>query len=138
MKIKLQVTQEFDVKYLLAEVGARYWEDATVNGIEDTEGDLIPCREGDYWKPMIDIETGKIVNWTIGETASIHYKSCDDNVFKLLDADKNVIKEIDGYVINMMCPNDIGYGDYVIMDIDAEGVIAGFEADFEDFLSDND
>lgn len=138
MKIELTVRQEFDVKYLLAEVGARYWEDATVNGIEDTEGDLIPCRDGDLWVPLIELETGKILNWQVGKTAKVHYKSCDCNVFKLLDADNNVVSELDGYVINMMCPGDDGYGDYVIMDIDADGVIADFKPDFREFESDGD
>lgn len=133
MKVELKVTKEFDVKYLLANVGARYWEDSTVNEVEDTNGDLIPCRDGDSWCPLIDIETGKIVNWEIGKTAKIHYKSCDDNHFKLLDENKNVITSIDGYVIRMMCPRGGGYGDYVIMSIDENGIIDKFHADFEDF-----
>jgi hypothetical protein len=138
MKIELTVKKEFDVKYLLAEVGARYWEDADVDGVEDTEGTLIPCRDGEYWKPLIDIETGQILNWEKGKTAEIHYKSCDDNIFKLLDADKNVIIERDGYVISMMCPIDEGYGDYVKMDINTDGFIKGFEADFSDFQTEED
>ena len=134
MKIELKAKKEFDVKYLLAEVGARYWEDSDVNGDEDTNGDLIPCRDGDYWKPLIELETGKILNWEIGKTAKIHYKSCDDNIFKLLDKDKNIIKEIEGYVIDMMSPAENGFGDYVIMNIDANGIIDAFEPSFEEFL----
>jgi len=133
MKVELTVKKEFDVKYLLAEVGARYWEDSSVDGVEDTEGDLIPCRDGDYWKPLIDIETGKILNWEVGKTAKIHYKSCDDNIFKILDKDSNVIKEINSYVIDMMCPTENGYGDYVIMNILEDGTIENFTANFEDF-----
>ena len=52
MKVKLNIQQDFEVKYLLAEAGVRYWEDAMVNGEEDTEGSLIPCRDGEYWKPI--------------------------------------------------------------------------------------
>jgi hypothetical protein len=133
MKVELIVKKEFDVKYLFAEVGARYWEDATVNGVEDTEGTLIPCRDGDAWKPLIDLETGTIVNWEKGKTAKTHYKSCDSNIFKLLDENKNVIVEIDGYVIDMMCPVGNGYGDYVIMNIDENGKIENFSVDFEPF-----
>ena len=133
MKIKLKVEKEFDAKYLQAEVGARYWEDATVNGVEDELGDLIPCRDGDYWKPLIELETGKIVNWEQGKTANIHYKSCDDNTFKLLDEKHEVIKSVDGYVISGMAINDNGYGDYVIMEVDAFGNIKDWEADLSDF-----
>jgi hypothetical protein len=39
MKVKLVIEKEFDVKYLKAEVGARYWEDSSVDGVEDSEGD---------------------------------------------------------------------------------------------------
>lgn len=135
MKITLKIDKEFEAKYLQAKVGARYWEDATVNGVEDTEGTLIPCREGDYWCPIIDIETGAITNWIKGVNASIHYKSCDDNDFNLLDENKEVIISKDGYVINSMCPNGGGYGDYVKMDIDADGKIYRwyfYDTDFND------
>lgn len=134
MKVKLVIEKEFDVKYLKAEVGARYWEDSSVDGVEDSEGDLIPCREGEYWAPVIDIETGIIINWDQGKTAKIHYKSCDDNVFTLLDSKQEPIKSIEGYVIDMMCPVGEGFGDYVIMHIDANGKIDKFEAKFDEFL----
>lgn len=138
MKVELKIKKEFEVKYLLAEVEARYWEDATVNGVEDTNGDLIPCKEGDLWKPLIELETGKIVNWEIGKTANVHYKSCDCNTFKLLDRTKLVIKEIEGYVIDMMSPAENGYGDYVIMNIDANGIIDAFEPNFAEFENEED
>jgi hypothetical protein len=138
MKIELTVKREFEAKYLLAEVGARYWEDSSVDEVEDTDGDLIPCRVIDYWKPLILLETGQIVNWKKGVTASIHYKSCDDNTFKLLDEDHVIIKEIDGYVIKMMCPKRNGYGDYVIMEIDEDGFIQDFEVDFNEFNDSED
>jgi hypothetical protein len=120
-----QKDDNFDAKYLLAEVGARYWEDATVNGEEDTEGTLIPCREGDYWKPLIDIETGTIVNWTKGCVANVHYKCCDDGFYHLLDENKNVIKSIEGYVPDMLGT----YGDYVVMEIDENGKIFDWQFD---------
>ena len=137
MKIKLKIEKEFEVKYLLAEVGARYWEDATVNGVEDTEGKLIPCRNGDYWKPLIEIESGLITNWTQGVKAEIHYKCCDDGVYRLLDKDRIEIKSIDGYVPKIMCPKENGYGDYVIMDIDTNGQIQKWRSDLSDFLEDD-
>lgn len=137
MKVKLKIEKDFEVKYLLAEVGARYWKDATVNDEEDTEGTLIPCREGDYWKPLIDIETGVIVNWLKVSVASIHYKACDDGKYHLLDEDKNIIKSIDGYVPDIMSPKENGYGDYVIMDVDREGQIANWKIKLEDFTDED-
>lgn len=123
MKVKIKIEETFNATHLLARVGTRYWEDATVNGIEDVDGDLIPCRDGDYWCPKINIETGQIENWKQGTTADIHYKSCDDNEFQLLDENGHLIKQIEGYVISTMCPEENGYGDYVIMKIDENGFI---------------
>jgi len=133
MKLTLKVKQDFEVLYLSAKVGARYTEDATVNGVEDTEGNLMPCFDGKNWCPMIEIETGKIINWEQGKTASVHYKSCDENNFYLLDEHKSIVSELEGYVIGMMCPKENGYGDYVIMDIDENGFIKDFKADLSEF-----
>lgn len=138
MKLKLKIEKEFEVKYLLAEVGPRYWEDATVNGVEDTEGTLIPCRDGVYWMPLIDIESGVITNWDKGHTASIHYKCCDDGIYRLLDENKNEIWSIEGYVPEIMCPKENGYGDYVIMDIDSDGKIENWNPVFSDFQNDDE
>lgn len=133
MKFTLKVKKEFDIKYLRVEAGVRYWEDATVNGIEDTDGSLIPCRDGGNWEPLIEIETGKITNWEQGVTADIHYKVCDDGTYMLLDEGANTIKSIDGYVPKIMCPNGNGYGDYIIMNVDESGFIKNWNPDLSDF-----
>jgi hypothetical protein len=132
MKLKLKVEKEFDVKYLLARVGARYWEDSTLNGEPDEQGNM-PCREGDYWSPLIDIERGIIMNWPVGNTADIHYKVCDDGIYHLLDENKVVIKSIEGYVPDIMCPEGEGYGDYVIMKIKSDASIANWEVTLSEF-----
>lgn len=138
MKVELKIKKEFEVKYLQVEAGVRYWEDATVNGVEDEQGDLIPCRVGDYWKPLIEIETGKIINWVNRTTADIHYKVCDDGTYVILDEDKMIIKEIDGYVPRIMCPEEPGYGDYVIMKVDEDGLIANWNPILTDFQDKED
>jgi hypothetical protein len=114
------------VKYLQAECGVRYWEDAKVNGAEDAEGKLIPCRKGDNWAPLIELDTGKIQDWPEGTTANVHYKVCDDGRYHLLDTTMKTVASIDGYVPTMLCPEGGGYGDYVIMEIDADGSIANW------------
>jgi len=138
MKVSIKKTVEVEVKTLQVSAGARYWEDATVNGVEDVDGTLIPFRVGDYWQPKIDVETGSIIDWPIGTTADIHYKVCDDGQYTLLDAENNPIAATDGYVPSCMCPKENGYGDYVIMDIDENGNIADWSADFQDIIDDNE
>jgi len=127
MDVTVIEKKKIEVKYLLAECSVRYWEDGTINGIEDEEGKM-PCKVCDVWKPLIDVDTGVIVNWTQGVTAFVHYKVCDAGVYSLLDESKDVVKTIDGcYVPEVMCPSESGYGDYVIMNIDADGLIDGWD-----------
>ena len=131
--MKVQIKIGVDVAYLQAECGVRYWEDATVDGVEDEDGTLIPCRDGDYWCPRIDLATGRIVNWEKGKEADIHYKICDDGKYQLLDELGNVVKEIEGYVPEIMYPNEEGYGDYVIMSVNADGFIDNWVTPLNEF-----
>lgn len=137
------VKQEIPVRYLRARCGVRYWEDGWINGVEDSDGSRIPCREGTSadndrlgggnWCPTIDLETGIIEKWPQGTTADLHYKVCDDGFYELLNEMREVVASVDGYVIDMMCPEPEGFGDYVIMKIDESGKIANFEPSFVEF-----
>lgn len=131
--ITIKTKEKKEVKTLNVSAGVRYWEDTEVNGIEDTEGTLIPCRNGDNWCPIIDIETGTITNWKSGTVADVHYKVCDDGTYELLDAMGVIVKSIDGYVPEIMCPGGQGFGDYIIMKIDEKGKIANWRNDLREF-----
>jgi hypothetical protein len=51
--------------HLHVKAGVRYWEDATVNGEEDTDGSFIPFRNEDYQpinKPYLLDINGASVN----------------------------------------------------------------------------
>ena len=133
MKAEIKVTKEVEIKTLHVKAGVRYWEDATVNGKTDDKGNLIPCKVGDYWKPIIDIDKGKIINWLYGIEADIHYKVCDDGTYALKDANNNTVLSFDGYVPSIMCPEENGCGDYIIMKVDKEGNINNWNANIEDF-----
>ena len=139
MKITLKVEKEFEIKTLLVKAGVRYYKDATIDGVEDEKGDLVPCKVGELWMPEIDIETGKILNWKQGVKAEIHYKVCDQCGWELKDENGAIVLDEDGdYVPDTLCPKDSGYGDYIIMDIDENGQIADWEFDVEDFQKTED
>lgn len=133
MKVKVTKQIEVNAVYLRASCGVRYWEDSIVNGVEDEDGKLIPCKVGDRWKPLIELETGTILNWEQGVKAEIHYKVVDDGQYYLLDENKDEIIMKDGYVPHIMSPKENGYGDYVIMDVDENGVIANWKVDLSTF-----
>lgn len=115
--------------HVVAEV--RYWEDATINGVEDKDGDLIPWRDkdADLWVPVIDINEGRILNWPNDKKASIHYKVCDAGEYWLGDASgKKLVKWNGHYVPDaFLCIGDTGFGDYIIMEVDEQGLIAGWK-----------
>lgn len=134
MKFKRLVEVETEVTHLLADMGVRYWEDASVNGSdEDDENPTIPLRSGDRWRLTIDLATGQICNWPGGFAAETYYKVCDDGVYSLLADDGSVVASRGGYVPSMLAPNGHGYGDYVILKIDGAGVIEGWKADLSYF-----
>jgi hypothetical protein len=135
MKIKLKTIKEVEVKYLVADVGVRYWEDAIVNGEEDTDGTWIPCRFNDRWKIVIDVENGVIKNWKRGFNADVHYKVCDDGIYHLVDENDNTILKKEGYVPKILDLYRDSYGDYIIMTIDSDGMIRDWnqDANLDDF-----
>lgn len=136
MDLTRKIQKTVSVRFLRARCGVRYWEDATVNGEEDADGSRIPCRTGEDWTPTIDLETGIIQSWPAGVTADIHYKVCDDGDYHLLDEHFNVVASIDGYVPKIMCPEENGFGDYVIMKIDGQGRVANWKPDLSAFSED--
>jgi hypothetical protein len=140
MKVKIKTIKEVEVKYLKVNVGVRYWEDATVNDQEDTNGDLIPFRKDDRWKILIDVETGIIKEWPAGITADIHYKVCDDGIYKLLDEEARILRWKEGYVPKILDLYKDSYGDYIIMKIDSDGMIRDWnnEASLNDFEHDEE
>lgn len=131
--IEIKQTVKRSVKYLVANCGVRYWEDAIVNGEGDEDGKLIPLRVGDDWVPTIDLDTGIIQNWPEGTIADIHYKVCDAGEYMLLDEDHALVAKIDGYVPSMMSPGGSGYGDYVIMTVTGAGEIQDWQVDLSPF-----
>lgn len=115
--------------FLDVEARVRYWEDATVNGVEDGDGSLIPGKVGEEWRAMINLAEGRIEHWPAGTTAEIHYKVCDEGEYWLADADGNrLAKYRSDYVPDeFLCHGDEGYGDYIIMNVGEDGKIADYE-----------
>lgn len=112
-------------KYIEVCAAVRYWEDASVNGVPDKDGSLIPFRYGDLWKPLIRLDDGVIAGWPHGTTANIHYKVCDCGDYFIADEnEERVLKWKGDYVPDsFLCHGDRGYGDYIILKVAVDGSI---------------
>lgn len=116
--------------YIEVSAEVLYWEDATVNGQEDTNGTLIPLRNGNCWCPVIRLLDGMVLDWPVGTIADIQFKVCDAGEYWLLDENAQRIAKWGGFYVpdEFMCHGGEGYGDYIIMKIDADGVIKGWKS----------
>lgn len=136
MKIDLgnSLFKVFDIDRFYVFAKVRYWEDAQINGLEDTEnGDKVPCKNSELWTPIIEVDTGKIINWVNGVKADIHYKVCDEFSCKIVNPNGEVLLSVeDAYVPECLCPKESGYGDYIIMDIDEKGYIQNWKFGISD------
>lgn len=148
MEKKIKIEKTIDFATAECQIFARYWEDSEINGVEDdAENPKMPCvYEVDHfyygkkqlaWCPIIDLDNGRILNWSKGNVAKMHYKSCDENVVVIKDRDGNEVQDYTGYVPNFLDPYHDGYGDYVIMDIDENGFIKDFDNDLDDMFEED-
>lgn len=112
---------------LIVSAEVRYWEDAKVNGVEDTDGTLIPFRDGDEWKPVIELATGRVIGWPEGATADIHYKVCDAGEYWLEAENGARMKWKGDYVPSRLLAYEDGEwggdSDYIIFKVNASGCI---------------
>lgn len=113
--------------FIEVRAGVRYWEDGRLNGEEDAEGNM-PLRNGDLWLPVIELATGKVLNWPEGVEASVHYKVCDDGEYWLLNESRERIAQWKGYYVpnSILCMDGSGFGDYIILKISGDGLVRGW------------
>lgn len=129
--------------------GVRYWCDcdySTDNGEtwkreEDDENgwnaakSVIPFiqkkkinyKEDDYWCIEINYDSGKIKDWPQNFCIKTFFKVCDDGLYQIVDECDNILWDSDTsktyYVPAFLALEDDGYGDYIILNINGDGVI---------------
>jgi hypothetical protein len=150
MKVTINRPVEVDVIMMLVNAVVRHPENAytraagTSQWIEENPDEpSMPYlyKDGDkyYWRPVIDLDKGQILNWPKDKEAKLCYKVVDEFYCVLNDSNGNSVSEYNDYVPRCMQLDEEGYGDYIYITIDSEGYIknwAGFdnyayEFDFE-------
>lgn len=136
MKVTVQKPVTIEVKYVEVVLPVKYDE-------EDIPMDT-PGRIGDWWRAIIDIDTGQVtsvakgsglknhalVDWPVGTPLDLYMKVTDGGTYRLLNAAGQVEAEIvQDYVPNSVIPGD--YGDYVELNINENGLVTNWNPDPE-------
>ena len=117
MKVTIQVPKEIEVTHILIDVPVEYGE-------EDIPNDF-PLRKGDHWTALVNIDTGKIVDWPADAGAQeLSMKVCDRGTYVLYSNEEKVATRVEEYVPNAVIPGE--WGDYIELKIAADGTITNW------------
>lgn len=94
---------------------------APVNYGEEEMPIIFPGRSGDEWRALIEIDTGRIVDWPAGKEAKLHLTVKDSGTYTLLGPNFHKVAMIHlNYVPSRVIP---GSGDTIELTIDGNGQI---------------
>lgn len=117
MKATIKIEKEVEIAMIKIDVAVRYGE-------EDISNDF-PLRKGDMWSAIVEVDTGKILDWPIGRKGEMYMKVADQGSYYLLDKEGNTVLSIeDDYVPHGIVPGQ--YGDYISLVINDQGIITNW------------
>ena len=103
-------------------------EDSTVNGEEDSrKSPRMPCLtqvvpELEWrWRISVDVETGEVISWPQGVTATTNYNIADEFEMHFGAFD------YEGYVPDFLGIDDKSWGDYICITIKEDGFIKNWD-----------
>lgn len=133
MKATVTKKVEVEIKKIRIRVEPRYVGD----GEDDDMPTDFPLLQDGTWSAMVDVDTGAIDQWPIGDSRTMHIKVCDAGSYALYDATGSEVAAFDGYVPDIV-PGS--YGDYIELEIDENGVITNWDpsASINDFFKDEE
>ena len=111
----------------------RFWEDGLLNDKpDDPVKPKMPCiniyENEKAWCPIINVITGQIINWTIGNYADINYKVCDLCYIDYFEDDEIICNnEVERYCPLFLSPDENNFGDYITIKIDKNGYIKNWD-----------
>ena len=124
-KIKVTETKTIDIGYVHIDIPIRDEErDLPLDFPGRYEGEM----NEDRWQAVVEMATGRILCWpeNYGAFSDFHVKACDAGVYALVSPEPNMkeLAKIESYVPHGVVPGE--FGDYVILDIDKDGVITNW------------
>lgn len=141
MKFTVIRPVEVDIKKLKVKVERVNWEDWPVNQKECENGVGHPLfNGGDGVEFIIDVESGRIDGWPVGNTMETWDKVRDEGEYELYGKNNELILHKDCcYVPDVLDTRGDGYADYMQFSVNANGVIDDWNPyDIEKMLTDTD
>ena len=120
--------ENINAQYIEIVASVFSWEDAIIYGLDDVEG-KVPCRNKDQWEAVIDLATGRVLDWPDCIEADINFKVCDEGHYWLLNESKIRVAKWNGYYVpnDILCIGDNGFGDYIILKIGKNGMVVDWK-----------
>lgn len=88
-------------------------------------------KERQDWCPVIDVNEGKVLDWTPGFILRTHFKVCDQGIYVYSNYDETqqiVSTDCNEYYVpEWLCDWDNGYGDYIFIQINGDGSIENWD-----------
>jgi oxalate decarboxylase/phosphoglucose isomerase-like protein (cupin superfamily) len=118
MKFTVTKPVEIDITHVLIVAPINYEEEEMPNDF--------PLRENNFWRALVEIETGRILHWpATGAGHEVYLTVKDTGTYTLLGPDgKEVAKIEQDYVPHGVVPGK--YGDVINLTINTEGVITNW------------
>ena len=136
MLAEIKVKKTVEIRSVKIDISPRYIGDSDDDDLE-TNFPLLN-DEKLSWIAEVNIDTGQIAGWPIGENREMSVKVCDAGTYSLIDASGEIVAIKEGYVPNGVVPGE--YGDYVDLKIDENGMITNWpnSPDISEFFEDDD
>ena len=123
MKVSIDQIKEIEVKYVRVELPVRPNKVDLLQNFPFLEEN----NDSYWWKAIIELDTGKILEWPAGKIGEFYLKVVDEGSYFLLDQDRKVIAKIEqNYAPNKLLPPVDGYSDYVNFKINKNGIITNW------------
>lgn len=117
--MKVEVLKPVEIEVHTVKINVKLYDDVTEN-----IPNFLLNKHGEF-EIEIEVDTGKVVNWSGVESIQIFDKVCDCGTYTLFDKNGSRIVE----VINDYVPNDLipgNYGDYIDLQINMDGVVTNW------------
>jgi hypothetical protein len=101
---------------------------------DDYEDFIKFTKDTGNWRELeftVNLKDHSIIDWKKknGRSGYLFYKVVDAGTYTLLDENDKIIKELNGYVPNHLIPEPDGYGDYIELKVNPEGIITNWSKD---------